>query len=151
MTAPLEPPFGGCDSGNMAALIEAVPGQIERALAASAPWPLQIPSPALLAVGALGGSAMAADLSTALHSDRLPRPILTVRDDRWPACVDDASLALLSSYSGGTAETLALYREAGRRGITRVAMTTGGASATACRSRGSPPGCRRARRFTPRG
>jgi glucose/mannose-6-phosphate isomerase len=35
-------------------------------------------------------------------------------------------VALLSSYSGGTEETLALYREAGERRVQRVVMTTGG-------------------------
>jgi glucose/mannose-6-phosphate isomerase len=112
----------------MAARIAAAPEQIVQALSCREAAPLEPPvaSPDLVAAGAMGGSAIAADLTAALHADRLPRPILRVRDYRWPACVTAASLAVLSSYSGATEETLALYREAGRRGVPRVAITTGG-------------------------
>jgi glucose/mannose-6-phosphate isomerase len=109
-------------------------GQIEAALAraAAATWRPPVTSPSLLAVGALGGSAIAAELTAGLYHDRLPRPLLVVRDYAWPACVDHGALALLSSYSGETEETLALYRAAGERGIPRVAMTTGGTLGAWC-------------------
>ena len=125
----LLPPYGARDAGGMSARIVGQPEQIEQALARAAehPWGLAPElRPTLLAVGALGGSAIAADLSAGLYGDRLPRPLLAVREYRWPACVTRESLTLLSSYSGETEETLALYREAGERGVPRVAMTTGG-------------------------
>ena len=132
MSAP-DPAFAGPDAGGMAARIDAIPDHIEAALdrLAGDPWPAIAP-PSLLAVGGLGGSAIAADLTAALWSDRLPRPMLVVRDYHWPACVDRSALALLCSYSGDTEETLALYREAGVRGVPRIALTTGGALAAAC-------------------
>jgi glucose/mannose-6-phosphate isomerase len=130
----LEPPYGARDAGGMAARIVAQPDEIEAAVAraASEPWRLPGREPALLAVGALGGSAIAADLTAGLYQDRLPRPMLTVRDYRWPACVGKDGLVLLSSYSGDTEETLALYREAGERGVPRLALTTGGTLGAWC-------------------
>ena len=149
----------------MAARIDGEPEQIEEALERGArePWRLPAPfarpdsgdagadagrTPALLAVGAMGGSAIAADLTAALYRDRMPRPMLVVRDYRWPASVTRDSLALLCSYSGNTEETLELYCEAGRAGVPRLALTTGGRLAAECRAHrvafgtlppGSPP------------
>jgi len=136
----LEPPYGARDAGHMAERIVGQPEQIEEALArcAASPWQLAAGSPALLAVGALGGSAIAADLTAGLYHDRLPRPLLAVRDYHWPACVGRDALALLCSYSGETEETLALYREAGEKGVPRAAITTGGTLAAWCRRDGVP-------------
>ncbi len=141
MSAPsLEPPYGMRDAGGMAARIVAQPEQIEDALARGGehPWHPPHGRPALLAVGALGGSAIAADLTAGLYHDRLARPLLTVRDYHWPACVGREALALLCSYSGETEETLALYREAGERGVPRAAITTGGTLAAWCGRDGVP-------------
>jgi glucose/mannose-6-phosphate isomerase len=131
----LEPPYGERDAGGMNARITSQPEQIELAVAlmAASPWQPGLESPSLLAIGGLGGSAIAGELSGALHQDRLPRPLMVVRDDHWPASVDREALALLCSYSGETEETLALYQEAGARGIARVAITTGGRLAEWCR------------------
>jgi glucose/mannose-6-phosphate isomerase len=134
----------------MAARIDGQPEQIDEALARGAREPWRVPKrpPALLAVGAMGGSAIAADLAATLYRDRLPRPMLVVRDYRWPACVTADALALLCSCSGNTEETLALFAEAGRRGVPRVALTTGGRLGEECRTldiacaslpAGSPP------------
>ena len=124
----LEPPYGARDAHDMARLVEAIPEHIEQAVARTdaAPWLLPAGAPDLVAVGGMGGSAIAADLTAALYSDTLPRPWLTVRDYRWPACVNAASLAVLSSNSGNTEETLALEAQARERGIPSVALTSGG-------------------------
>jgi len=138
VSAKLEPPYGARDPAGMAGRIDGIPEQIEEALVRGArePWRLPKGAPSLLAVGAMGGSAIAADLAAALYRDTLPRPIVVVRDTRWPAWVTRDSLALLSSYSGNTAETLALFEEAGRRGVPRVALTTGGRLGEECRRLG---------------
>lgn len=128
MSAPLEPPFESRDPSGMAALVEGAPAQIEDAIEriASTAWPGGLGAPELVAVGAMGGSAIAADLTAALFADRLPRPLLVVRDYQWPACVGRAALAVLASYSGNTEETLALYQQARARGAPCVVLTTGG-------------------------
>jgi glucose/mannose-6-phosphate isomerase len=56
----------------------------------------------------------------------MPRPWLVVRDYHWPACVGPRSLAVLSSNSGNTEETLALEREAAERAVPRVGLSSGG-------------------------
>lgn len=137
---PLRPPYGERDAGGMAARIAGEATQIEDALARAErePWRPPGRDPEALVVGALGGSAMPCDLALGLYADRLPRPLIAVRDYAWPAWVDGRALALLVSYSGNTEETLSLYAEAGRRGVPRIAMTTGGALAEACRRDGVP-------------
>ena len=134
----LEPPYGARDGGDMAARIAAIPRQIEEALerAAARPWRLPAGEPELLAVGGMGGSAIAAELTAASGADRLPRPMVVVRDRRWPAWVTPRALVLLSSCSGDTEETLALYDDAGRRGVPRLALTRGGALAARARRDG---------------
>ena len=49
--------------------------------------------------------------------DQLPRPFLLVRDYHWPAWAGRDALAVLSSNSGRTEETLSLARETARYGI----------------------------------
>ncbi|MEO5618331.1 MAG: bifunctional phosphoglucose/phosphomannose isomerase [Candidatus Eisenbacteria bacterium] len=136
----LEPPYGERDAHGMAARISGIGDQIDEALAhlAREPWPLGRRAPDLLAVGAMGGSAIAADLIECHERARLPRPMLVVRDYHWPACVGGDSMALLCSYSGNTEETLALESDAVKRGIPRVALTTGGTLAERCRRSGVP-------------
>jgi len=115
------------DRSDMAGLIASWPEQVKTQLARldREPWPRREP-PSLLAVGGMGGSAIAADLVFALAAPRLPFPTMVVRDYRWPAAVRPGALAVLSSYSGATEETLALLTEAEARGVDTVGLTTGG-------------------------
>jgi glucose/mannose-6-phosphate isomerase len=135
---PLEPPFGSRDPRGMGALVDALPEHAEAALARTdaAPWRLPVAAPDLVAVGGMGGSAIAAELTGAMWRDALPRPWLVVRDYRWPACVGPGSLAVLSSNSGNTEETLALEAAARERGVPAVAMASGGELAARARERG---------------
>jgi len=138
--ATLEPPYGARDPGGMAALIEAQPEHVERSLAAlaAAPWRAPIRSPALLALGGMGGSAIAGELAAAGAADRAPRPFLVVRDHRWPAWAGREALLVLSSYSGATEETLALARAAAGGELPAMALTTGGPLAGLAAERGWP-------------
>src|SRR5207247_1725398 len=64
----LEPPYGARDAGDMAGRIAAIPEHIRDALGRVArnPWRLPVRDPALLAIGGMGGSAMAGELTAAL-------------------------------------------------------------------------------------
>ncbi len=134
----LEPPYGPRDAHGMAALVDAIPDHVKEALARTdaAPWACPGPAPDLVAVGGMGGSAIAAELTGAMYADRLPRPWLVVRDYRWPACVGAGSLAVLSSNSGNTEETLSLEQQSAVRGIPAVALTSGGELARRASGRG---------------
>lgn len=141
MSAALEPPYGPRDPADMAARIAGAPAQIAAALASLTEGPWRVPpagAAPFLAVGAMGGSAIAADLVRSVEEPRLPRPVAVVRDTAWPAWATAPGLALLCSYSGDTGETLALYEEAGARGLTRIALTSGGALAARARRDGAP-------------
>ena len=140
MSAALEPPFGARDPAGMAARIAGAADQVAEGLAALArePWSLPGGDPAFLAVGAMGGSAIAADLVRAVEEPGLPRPIGVIRDGQWPAWVTREGRALLCSYSGNTEETLALYDEAGARGVPRIVLTSGGTLAERSRRDGVP-------------
>lgn len=91
-----------------------------------------------LVVCGMGGSAMGGDLAAAIVAGRARRPIRTVRDYELPPWISDDVLVLCSSYSGNTEETLACFEAAGARGAARVALTTGGALATAARKQEVP-------------
>lgn len=139
-TDSLEPPYGDRDPRGMAALVEALPDHIEQALARSAasPWTPPAREPDLLAYGGMGGSGIAGELVAATIADTAPRAFVVVRDYRWPACVSAHSLAVLSSNSGNTEETLALAAEAERRGVPAMALASGGALAEQARRLGWP-------------
>ena len=128
------------DPQGMASHIADWPVQVNRQAQAlrERGWPAGLAPPRLLAVGGMGGSAIAADLVAGLVVDRLPYPLLVCRDYRWPAWVGEGSLVLLSSYSGHTEETLSLYDEARERGLARLALTCGGELGRRCDADGVP-------------
>jgi glucose/mannose-6-phosphate isomerase len=63
---------------------------------------------------------------------------MVVRDYRWPAAVRPGALAVLSSYSGATEETLALLDQAEARGVDMVGLTTGGPLGARLSARNAP-------------
>ena len=76
---------------------------------------------------------------------RLRLPVLTVRSPELPEFCGPHTLVVASSYSGDTAETLALFEEAVARGCRLVAITSGGElDRRAAGARGGS--CARARR-----
>lgn len=91
-----------------------------------------------LAVCGLGGSAIGADLATALLGDRLNAPLATVRGYSLPSWVSGEWAVLCCSYSGGTEETLACFEAAGERGARRLVVSTGGALVDGARASGVP-------------
>ena len=136
----LEPPYGARDPRDMATLVDALPEHIDQALArlAAKPWRPPAGDFSLLAVGGMGGSAIAGELTAAAYADHLPHPMLVVRDYRWPACVRSGALVVLSSNSGNTKETLALAAEGVALGLSCAAMASGGALAAEAARQGWP-------------
>ena len=79
-----------------------------------------------IVVCGMGGSAIAGDVVAALAAPRLRLPALTVRAPQLPEFCGPHTVVVASSYSGDTAETLALFEEAVARGCRLVAITAGG-------------------------
>lgn len=74
----------------------------------------------------LGGSAIGGDLARTLVAGEARVPIEVVREYDPPGYVGPRTLAIATSYSGNTEETLAAYEAARRRGAKLVVLTTGG-------------------------
>jgi glucose/mannose-6-phosphate isomerase len=86
----------------------------------------------------MGGSAIGGDLVRTLAEDQASAPFLVCRDYRVPGFVGPDTLAIASSYSGGTEETLAATQDALDRGARVIAITTGGRIARLAQERGFP-------------
>ncbi|MBP8726353.1 MAG: bifunctional phosphoglucose/phosphomannose isomerase [Saprospiraceae bacterium] len=74
----------------------------------------------------MGGSAIAADFVAGFVRDHCRVPVLVNKRYDLPACVDQRSIAVLSSYSGNTEETLEAWERAGRAGARRIALSSAG-------------------------
>ena len=74
----------------------------------------------------MGGSAIGGDLVRTFVEPESPVPVHVVRGYTLPAFVSGQTLVVVSSYSGGTEETLACYAEARQRGAAVLAVTSGG-------------------------
>jgi len=135
----LEPPYGSRDPRGMAALMVAQPEHVEQALerVAAEPWRPPVSDPPLVAFGGMGGSAIAAELAVAA-AEPLPRPFLLVRDYHWPGWASGGALAVLSSNSGRTEETLSLAREAAAARLPAMAITSGGTLGEMAAAQGWP-------------
>ena len=128
------------DARDMRGHIARLPEQISEAVTRSAPFAdsVRAGKASAIAVLGMGGSAMGADLAAAYTADRRALPWVTLRDYTLPAWLDRRAVAIASSYSGNTEETLAAYEEAKRRGLTTIAVTTGGRLGELARANGDP-------------
>ena len=79
-----------------------------------------------IVAGGLGGSGIGARIAKVLFMDKLAIPVEVISDYILPAYVNSKSLVILSSYSGNTEETLAMFDEAKERGATILCISTGG-------------------------
>lgn len=77
-------------------------------------------------LGGLGGSGIAGHIVKSFFQDTCPLPVEVVSNYCLPKYAGKKTLAILSSYSGNTEETLAMYKLAKERGCTIIVMTTGG-------------------------
>lgn len=130
------------DPDGMRERIAGLPDQIGEAVERARPFAegVEAPgaTPTAIAVLGMGGSAMAGDLVAAYTRDRRARPLVVVRGYGLPAWLDEGAVAIASSYSGNTEETLAAYGEAKSRGMPVVAVTTGGTLGERAREAGDP-------------
>jgi glucose/mannose-6-phosphate isomerase len=135
------------DPGGMLATVAALPSQCSEGYSAGRAVP-DLPSvddvTAVTYCG-MGGSAVAGDVLRALYRERLGVPFDVSRGSVLPAYCGPHTLVIASSYSGGTAETLACFREAVSRGCRVIAIASGGPMVSEARAGGyavvpAPPG-----------
>ena len=74
----------------------------------------------------MGGSAVSGDVVRSVFLERLGLPVEVNRSPVLPEHCDSHTLVVCSSYSGNTAETLAAFRAAIKRGCRVLVVTSGG-------------------------
>ena len=79
-----------------------------------------------VAILGVGGSAIGGDILAGLISQEKTAPLSVIRDYSLPGWVGADTLAIVSSYSGNTEETLFMYRQAKDAGARVVVITSGG-------------------------
>ncbi len=128
------------DPGDMLGAIASLPGQLPAAWEASRG--LAVPdsyrgATAVLVLG-VGGSAIGADLVRSVFADRLRVPVIALRDYVLPAFAGPSTLAVASSHSGRTEETLATLEQAAAAGCRLAVITSGGPLLSVARQAGLP-------------
>lgn len=98
--------------------------------------PVDAPLGAIIA--GMGGSASGGRLAQAALGGRLTRPVVVSDGYRLPGWAGAGTLALFSSYSGGTEETLSAYDMAAELDVPRIVASTGGALVERARRDGVP-------------
>ncbi|MCD6324214.1 MAG: hypothetical protein J7L55_03810 [Desulfurococcales archaeon] len=79
-----------------------------------------------LALVGMGGSGIACDVAEAILRERFGKPVNVVKGFRLPNWVRDGWGVIAVSYSGNTAETVSVVKEAVRRGCRFGVVTSGG-------------------------
>lgn len=74
----------------------------------------------------MGGSAIGADLIKDVLRDKIELPIYVCRQYNLPAFASRDSLVFISSYSGNTEETLSCLRQAQKKKIKIITISSGG-------------------------
>lgn len=74
----------------------------------------------------MGGSAYGGYVASALFKDQLKVPLLSNNDYHLSAFVNEQTLAILSSYSGGTEEVLSCQKEALEKNLKIIGIAGGG-------------------------
>lgn len=79
-----------------------------------------------IVIAGMGGSALAGSIIKNWLFERLKVPFEQVRGTTLPGYADNHTLAIISSYSGNTAETLQAYSDARKNNCQVICVTAGG-------------------------
>jgi len=109
-------------------LIKSFPEQASEAVAIGKAVKLRLSLPKIrnMVVTGLGGSAIGGDILRSYSADQIGIPILVNRSYTLPRFVGKNSLVVISSYSGGTEETISAYAAARKTGAQIVVISSGG-------------------------
>jgi len=80
-----------------------------------------------IVVTGLGGSAIGGDILRSYSADKIGIPFFVNRSYTLPQFVGRNSLVVVSSYSGGTEETISAYGQARKNGAQILVISSGGA------------------------
>ncbi len=117
------------DPQDMYGAIHDFPEQMESARAIGEKWQVdkdEFVDVRNIVLAGMGGSAIGGDLLASYLQNKLQIPFHVCRSYELPEYVDDESLVVISSYSGNTEETLAMFNDALERSAMVACVTTGG-------------------------
>ena len=117
------------DGGGMAGHITDMGSHIREAIALTGTALDRFTPPAgirSIIIAGIGGSAIGGDLVKSYLAGKISIPLVVNRSYELPSFANEESLVIVSSYSGNTEETLAMFEEAVRRKLHIVCVTTGG-------------------------
>jgi glucose/mannose-6-phosphate isomerase len=116
------------DTSDMFGVLSAFPDQVEEAftIGSDIQLPDYLKNIDKVIVCGLGGSAIGGDLLRSYLWYEIKIPIYINRNYRLPAFADENTLAIISSYSGDTEESLSCYDEAEHKGCKLVGLSSGG-------------------------
>ena len=89
-----------------------------------------------LVICGMGGSAISGDILADYSFELSEVPIIVVRGVQLPSWASEGTLAVVTSYSGNTKETLELYSQALDQGCHIVGISSGGQLEEMCREDG---------------
>jgi len=109
-------------------LIIAFPEQVSEAIgiAKRSKIKLSLPKIRNIVITGLGGSAIGGDILRSYSAGQIGIPILVNRSYTLPRFVTHNSLVVVSSYSGGTEETISAYAMARKKGAQILVISSGG-------------------------
>lgn len=122
----------------MRALALELPAQLEAGFRSARELPAAPRTAHQAVVVGMGGSAIAADLVRSITDPETETTLSVTRGPTLPGPIGADAWAILASYSGQTWETLSAYAEAGRRGVPRLAISSGGELARRAERDGVP-------------
>lgn len=116
------------DKSNQAELIGALGKQLEYGWKNTAP--IKIPSSYIktknTTLCGMGGSAIGADMVTALPAEYIAQPIQVIRNYDLPKYINKDSLIIIISYSGNTEETISCLKQAQTKKAKIITMAKNG-------------------------
>jgi glucose/mannose-6-phosphate isomerase len=109
-------------------LIQAFPAQLKRAIEIGEKSKIGKPKFPIrnILISGLGGSGIGGTILSNVLRDDISVPIIVNKEYQIPAFVNENTLVIISSYSGGTEETLSALMQAFQQNAQIICITSGG-------------------------
>jgi glucose/mannose-6-phosphate isomerase len=114
------------DKSNMLAFCVEAPQHYEKAARIAKKVTISYSKPQTIIIAGMGGSAISGELLKDWTRDKITVPIEVSREYSLPAYANKNTLALVTSYSGETEESLSAFLDATKRKCMTICISSGG-------------------------